>query len=271
MALVCSSQPGKPGTPPFWTEMSMYALVVRKEVSLLARIANNIFPSTFSSEMVQNWLTVLEFLSLGVNIPSAYFQASGTSPFPQTTLRSLHSLFSRSGHILYTLYGMALGPGAEPHRAFLTTSFTSSSVGSVVTSGVSGVKAGSVLSQSPRASSLLTSECVSCRYFSTSSSGVSNVPERSLSSRIFANVYGLAVNAALFRVRSPLLFSSWSRIAAETSAVCALCHVVRTGQSVALVSCLDTASLAVWFLFSGSLCGVASGLALEPPCVSLLL
>ena len=80
--------------------------------------------------MVRNWLTLLEFLSLGVNIPYASFQASGTSPFLHTTLRSLHSRFSRNGHMLYTLYEMALVQGVEPNLAFLMTSFTSSNVGS---------------------------------------------------------------------------------------------------------------------------------------------
>ena len=81
MALVCSTQPVNPGTPPFWTEVAIYELPVRKDVSRFARIAKNMFPSTLSNEIVLNWLTVLEFRSFCVNIPSASFQEAGTSPF----------------------------------------------------------------------------------------------------------------------------------------------------------------------------------------------
>jgi len=86
--------------------------------------SENISTSTFSNNMVRNRLTFLEFLSLGLNIPFASFHASGTLHFLQNTLRILHSRFCRSGHILYTLYGMALGLGADPNFAFVMTSFT---------------------------------------------------------------------------------------------------------------------------------------------------
>jgi len=60
MALVCSIQPKKPG--PFWTEVLIYLLAVRDNVSLLARIAKNIFPSTFSNEMIRNlWHSWISF------------------------------------------------------------------------------------------------------------------------------------------------------------------------------------------------------------------
>ena len=164
MALVCSTQPENPGTLPFWTEVSIYESPGRKDVSRLARMAKNIFPSTLSNEIVLNWLTVLEFRSFGVNIPSASFQEAGTS-FRQTTFKSLHNRLTSSGHILYTLYGMALGPGAEAVLAFLTTSFTSPNDGSETSSCFSGAFTGSIRSQSPRASSRLGSEWVTWRYF----------------------------------------------------------------------------------------------------------
>ena len=126
-------------------------------------------PSTLSNEIVLNWLTVLEFGSFGVNIPSVTFQEAGTSPFRQTTFKSLHNRLRSSGHILYTLYGMTLGPGAEAVLAFLTTSFTSPNDGSETSSCFSGAFTGSIRSQSPSASSRLGSEWVTWRYFSTSS------------------------------------------------------------------------------------------------------
>ena len=217
MALVCSTQPENPGTPPFWTEVSIYELPVRKDVSRFARMAKNIFPSTLSNEIVLNWLTVLEFRSFGVNIPSASFQEARTSPFRQTTFKSLHNRLRSSGHILYTLYGMALGPGAEAVLAFLTTSFTSPNDGSETSSCFSGAFTGSIRSQSPRASSRLGSEWVTWRYFSTSSSGVSNFPDLSLSSKDLANLYGLAVNAALFFALSLVFLLVFSAFRSEVS------------------------------------------------------
>lgn len=79
--LVCSMHPENLETPPILTEILIQALSVRNDVSLLAKTAKNIFPSTFNNDMVQNYLTVLELISFGLNIPSASFQASGTSPF----------------------------------------------------------------------------------------------------------------------------------------------------------------------------------------------
>ena len=207
MALVCSTQPENPGTPPFWTEVSIYKFPVRKDVSHFERMAKNIFPSTLSNEIVLNWLTVLEFRSFGVNIPSASSQEAGTSPFRQTTFKSLHNRLRSSGHILYTLYGIALGPDAEAVLAFLTTSFSSPNDGSETSSCFSGAVTGSIRSRSPSASSRFGSEWVTWRYFSTSSSGVSNFPDLSLSSKALANLYELVSNAALFFALSLLFFS----------------------------------------------------------------
>ena len=104
MALVCYTQPEKPGTPPFWTKVLMYLLAVRKIVDRLARSANNTFPSTFRSDIVRNWSIVLEFSSFVVNIPSASFQASGTIPFPQTTFSNLHSRLNSLSVLELTRY-----------------------------------------------------------------------------------------------------------------------------------------------------------------------
>ena len=41
----CSTHPGKPGIPAFWTEVSMYSFCSRNAANLLARIPNMILPS----------------------------------------------------------------------------------------------------------------------------------------------------------------------------------------------------------------------------------
>lgn len=58
---------------------------------------------------------------------------------------------------MYTLYGMALGLGAEPNLAFLMTSVTPN-VGSEISGSVSGSATSSIRSQTRSASSLLESE-----------------------------------------------------------------------------------------------------------------
>ncbi|KAH3842316.1 hypothetical protein DPMN_115813 [Dreissena polymorpha] len=83
---------------------------------------------------------------------------------------------------------MTLGPGAEALLAFLMVSFTSSSVCSETSNGFSGSSAGSIRSQSLNGSSLLGSGCVEWGYLSTSSSGASNFPDCSLSSKDLANL-----------------------------------------------------------------------------------
>ena len=40
-------QPGTPGTPPFWNDISAYRLDITNSVSLVAVIEKNVFPSTF--------------------------------------------------------------------------------------------------------------------------------------------------------------------------------------------------------------------------------
>lgn len=58
-----SRHPGNPDTSAFWQLGSMYPLVVRQLVSLSARM-EKIFPSTFRSAMLLNWLMMVESASL---------------------------------------------------------------------------------------------------------------------------------------------------------------------------------------------------------------
>ena len=140
-----------------------------------------------------------------------------------------------------------MGPGAEALLAFLMVSFTSFSVGSETSNGFSGSFAGSIRSQFPSGSSRLGSECVDWRYLSTSSSGASNLPDRSLSSKDLANLYGLAVNAALFFALSLaflLVFSAFRSDISSNRSVCRSCvsPALSVGELVRYldVSCLSS-------------------------------
>jgi len=94
-------------------------------VRRLAKIAQDIFPSTLSSEIFLDCFMFSECFSFGTKHPSAACQQSGTVPLFHTVLRRSQSLLSSFGQFLYTLYGIPLGPGAEQALAFLTTSLTS--------------------------------------------------------------------------------------------------------------------------------------------------
>lgn len=52
IVLVCSKHLGVLGTPPFWTDISIYPLSNKKVVTLLARTQSKISPSTLRSEIV---------------------------------------------------------------------------------------------------------------------------------------------------------------------------------------------------------------------------
>jgi len=125
MKLVCSMHPGTPGAPPFCTEVSIYLLLSRKVVSLLANIPKNILPSTFRREMVRNCFMHDEFSSLGIKHSSAMSHSPGRRFTLHTAFNSFHSLLLSRSHCLYTLYGIPLGPGAEPALALLRKSLTS--------------------------------------------------------------------------------------------------------------------------------------------------
>ena len=70
-------------------------------------------PSTFSSDIVLNWVMSFASFFFGVIFFSATCQHDGIVPFLQATLESVHTLGSNSGHIMYTLYGIPFGPGAH--------------------------------------------------------------------------------------------------------------------------------------------------------------
>ena len=101
------------------------------------------------------------------------FLYSRIVPLSSRLLRTeiCHTFLSNFGHFLYTIYCIPFGPETDPDLAFLTTSFTSfHDVGSLPFIKASG---GSTFTSSghwPSGSSLSGSECVSCKYPSTSSS-----------------------------------------------------------------------------------------------------
>ncbi len=126
--LMYSRQPATPGTPPFWTDVSMYPLSIMKVVSLFARIPRKILPSMLRSEMVRNCLIPVEFSSLAMKHPSVTSQLSARKSFFHATLSSFQSLLLSLSQFLYTLYEMPFGPGADFALAFLRCSPPASSV-----------------------------------------------------------------------------------------------------------------------------------------------
>ena len=144
--------------------------------------------------------------SFGVKIPSATCQHDGIFPFLQTTLERDHNLRSISGHILYTLYGIPFGPGADPDLACFTISFISFHVGSVVSISISGALTGSMRGHSPKGLSLCLSLCVCWRCDSMSSMLQSGLPDFSPSSSDLVNLNGLTVKEALVFALAYLFF-----------------------------------------------------------------
>ena len=74
--VVCSIQPGKPGTPAFWIDVLTYLLFITNLVILFAMIPKKILPSMLSNEIGRNWFIFLESFSFGMWIPSANPQFS---------------------------------------------------------------------------------------------------------------------------------------------------------------------------------------------------
>ena len=74
--VVCSIQPGKPGTPAFWINVLTYLLFIMNLVVLFAMAPKKILPSTLSNEIGRNCSIFLESFSFGIWIPSANPQSS---------------------------------------------------------------------------------------------------------------------------------------------------------------------------------------------------
>lgn len=104
----------------------------------LAMTEKKIFPSTFNRAMPLNWLMFWESFSLGMKMVTALFHSDGMAWAFQTTLIILKSSFKSPGQLLYTLYGMPLGPGADAALARSITCLTSDHLGGDVSNGVDG-------------------------------------------------------------------------------------------------------------------------------------
>ena len=69
--VVCSIQPGKPGTPAFRIYVLTYLLFIMILVILFAMTPKKILPSTLSNEIGRIWSIFLESFSFGMWVPSA--------------------------------------------------------------------------------------------------------------------------------------------------------------------------------------------------------
>ena len=65
--VVCSKQPGKPGTPAFWIDVLTYPLFIMNLVILFA-MTLKILPSTLNNEIGQNWSIFLEYVYIYIYI-----------------------------------------------------------------------------------------------------------------------------------------------------------------------------------------------------------
>ena len=176
MALVCSTQPENPGTPPFWTEVSIIRIASQERCQSFCKDGEEYFHLDIEQRAFSKLVDCLGIPFLWCKYSFPLLLRGWNISFCQTTFKSLDNHLKSSGHILYTLYGMALGPGAEAVLAFWTTSFTFPNDDSETSSCFSGAFTGSIRSQSPCASSRLGSKWVTLRYFSTASSYVFQLP-----------------------------------------------------------------------------------------------
>lgn len=70
----------------------------------MAGTEKNIFPSTLSKEMVQNWLICEDPCSFGTKHPSALLQLARTVHLDQINHISFHSLWRSLENFLYKVY-----------------------------------------------------------------------------------------------------------------------------------------------------------------------
>ena len=134
----CSTHPGKPGIPAFWTEVSMYLFCRRNAANLLARIPNVILPSTSRRDIGWDILIPAKFSSFGMYTPSALLQESGMTSFLHSTFNISQRACLMLLHFLNTAYGTLLGPGEGAVLAFLRYFSTLESFGSDRLKGTDG-------------------------------------------------------------------------------------------------------------------------------------
>ena len=79
--VVCSIQPGKPGTPAFWIDVLTYPLFITNLVILFAMTQKKLLPSTLSNEIGRNCSIFLESFCFGMWITSANPQLSAINFF----------------------------------------------------------------------------------------------------------------------------------------------------------------------------------------------
>ena len=162
----CSKQPAIPGIPPFCTEVSIYSFVRRYLVSLDAKTAKNIFPSTLRKEIGRNWWISSEFCSFGMYTPSAIIPRSLIWQFFHANFRLACNHFRTLGHFLYSRKGIPFGPGVDLFLLLLTIRFISSRVGGFISNSTLGPAGKTRLLLFSRGICRLGSEYVSFWHFS---------------------------------------------------------------------------------------------------------
>ena len=180
-------------------KVMFYIFVVSHVVAMrFARIEKKILASMFSSEIVRNCLIFLESFPFGIRYPSVNCQHGAADPFFHSARMSVHMRLSSLGHLLYTVYCIPFGPGAEQERAFYTTSVTFFHVGPSMSSGMQCSLTVAIMSQFPSGVSFCWSACVLLRNSSTSVRLLSSFQDFSSSKTVLEKLNGLEMNAALF-------------------------------------------------------------------------
>ena len=110
--MVCSTQPGTPGTPPFWIEVNVL-VCCHKIGKPCCQTWEIDFPSTFRH---------LDSFSLGICTPSAIFHSPSTEQVVQAISIMVWSNLRVLGHLLYSRYGTPLGPARSGFLPFYNSS-----------------------------------------------------------------------------------------------------------------------------------------------------